>query len=245
MNYVNCATRLSINGALEIIWTLIDLSGSMETDDWKPSRMAGAVAANKELIRVKAENYPTDSMGIIGFGTNVKVLHDSVPISTGMQSLYQALDSVDTMGGTNITGALELAKKEFFTNQKQGEVALEKTMKNIPRTFLNLLFGTAHNESSIPVACGKKTITKRVILLSDGGHNANGRSPVKRATLLKSAGVIIDCIGIGGSPEEIDEPLLKQIASCNPDGSIRYCFIGDKYQLIRKYESLAHHIRLA
>jgi len=41
----------------------------------------------------------------------------------------------------------------------------------------------------------------------------------------------------------VDESRLKKIASCNPDGSIRYCFIGDQQDLIRKYESLAHHIR--
>jgi hypothetical protein len=242
MNYINCATRLILNGALEIIWTLIDLSGSMEKDDWKPSRMAGAVAANKELIRVKTENYPTDSMGIIGFGTNAEVLHGAVPVGTGMQILYQALDSVDTMGETNITAALELAEKKFFANQD--EVALEKTAKNFSHTLSYLLFGTTHNESSISVACEKKAVTKRIILLSDGGHNATGRSPLKRASTLKSEGVIIDCIGIG-TPDDINESLLKKIASCNPDGSIRYCFIGDKHQLIRKYESLAHHIRLA
>ena len=243
MNYVNCATRLILNGDLEIIWTLIDLSGSMEKDDWNPSRKAGAIAANKELIRVKAENYPKDSMGIIGFGTNAEVLHDAVPVSTGMQSLYQALDSVDTMGETNITEALELAEEEFFANQD--EVTLEKTVKKFSQTFSNLLFGTTHNEPSTPVACEKKAVTKRVILLSDGGHNATGRSPVKRATILKSAGVVIDCIGIGGCPDKINEETLKKIASINPDGSIRYCFIGDKQQLIRKYETLAYHIRPA
>jgi hypothetical protein len=57
--------------------------------------------------------------------------------------------------------------------------------------------------------------------------------------------VIIDCIGIGGSPKDVDEKLLKEIASRNHDGSIRYCFIGDQQQLLRKYENLAHHIKIA
>jgi hypothetical protein len=83
---------------------------------------------------------------------------------------------------------------------------------------------------------------KRIILLTDGEH-LGGISPIDIANKLKSIGVTIDCIGIGGSPMEVDERLLKQIASRNPDGSIRYCFIGDQQKLLKKYRSLAHHIR--
>ena len=78
--------------------------------------------------------------------------------------------------------------------------------------------------------------------MTDGDYNVGG-SPLRVAQRLKKAGVTIDCIGIGGSEEEVEEEKLKTIASRNPDGSIRYCFIGDQQQLIRKYESLAHHIR--
>ena len=81
-------------------------------------------------------------------------------------------------------------------------------------------------------------------MLTDGEYNQGG-SPIPVASRLKKAGVIIDCIGIGGSPGDVDEELLKEIASCNPDGSIRYCFIGDQQELLRKYETLAHHIKIA
>ena len=81
-------------------------------------------------------------------------------------------------------------------------------------------------------------------MLTDGEHNQGG-SPITVASRLKNGGVIIDCIGIGGSPKDVDEKLLEEIASRNPDGSIRYCFIGDQQQLLRKYENLAHHIKIA
>ena len=81
-------------------------------------------------------------------------------------------------------------------------------------------------------------------MLTDGEHLGD-ENPVTIAARLKKAGVIIDCIGIGGSPKDVDEKLLKQIASRNPDRSIRYCFIGDQQELIRKYQSLAQHIRIA
>ena len=81
-------------------------------------------------------------------------------------------------------------------------------------------------------------------MLTDGEHLGD-ENPVTIAARLKKAGVIIDCIGIGGSPKDVDEKLLKQIASRNSDGSVRYCFIGDQQELIRKYQSLAQHIRIA
>ena len=84
--------------------------------------------------------------------------------------------------------------------------------------------------------------TRRIILLTDGEHLGKS-NPVNIADKLKGIGVIIDCIGIGGSRKDVDEKLLKQIASRNPNGSIRYCFIGDQEKLIRKYSSLAHHLR--
>ena len=84
---------------------------------------------------------------------------------------------------------------------------------------------------------------KRIILLTDGDYNEGG-SPLSIAHRLQHAGVVIDCIGIA-SREAVREDKLKPIASRNPDGSIRYCFIGDQQDLIRKYENLAHHIRPA
>jgi hypothetical protein len=81
-------------------------------------------------------------------------------------------------------------------------------------------------------------------MLTDG-HHWDGPSPLPFADQLKMTGVVIDCIGIGGSPEDVDTENLKNIASSNPDGSIRYRFIGGREELVRKYETLASHIRPA
>ncbi|NIA31634.1 MAG: VWA domain-containing protein [Actinobacteria bacterium] len=100
-------------------------------------------------------------------------------------------------------------------------------------------------EPGIDKCLSKKTTngsTRRIILLTDGEHLGD-ENPIHIAIRLKKAGVIIDCIGIGGSPKDVDERLLKQIASRNSDDSIRYCFVGDQQKLLRKYQTLAHHIR--
>ena len=82
--------------------------------------------------------------------------------------------------------------------------------------------------------------TCQVVLLTDG-HNT-GRSPLKVAQEIKKFAVI-ECVGIGGSPGDVDESLLKQIASAYPDGRKRYRWIGQKDQLIQHFHNLAGGIR--
>jgi len=50
MRYLNFANRIQANKTAETLLTLIDLSPSMDNDDWKPSRKAGAIAANEFLL---------------------------------------------------------------------------------------------------------------------------------------------------------------------------------------------------
>ena len=59
----------------------------------------------------------------------------------------------------------------------------------------------------------------------------------------KDAGVVIECIGIAGSRDEVDEKILKRIASPDETGRPRYCFISDTSSLIKKYKSMANQIR--
>lgn len=136
--------------------------------------------------------------------------------------LRKGVESVDLwLDGHELTGCSEQHRWGRFSNRSLGTTVRSTGLdRNSNRTL------------------------KRIILLTDGEHNT-GSCPLKVASRLKSAGVVIDCIGIGGSPHDVDEKLLKSIASRNPNGSIRYCFIGDKHLLLKKYESLARHIRPA
>ena len=214
---------------IETVMTLIDLSYSMEAEDWKPTRVDGAVAANNELINRKLKSHPEDKMGIIVFGDDAKLLHPAVCLKQGAQSLKRALGKVKYLGATNFTAALNLAEKCLFGKSSQISGGF----------FSNMLAGlfTATDDYN----CDYKSL-KRIIMLTDGEHNHKS-SPVPVAKRLKKAGVIIDCIGIGGTPRDVDEELLKNIASKNPDGSARYCFIGSKQQLISKYKTLSSHIQ--
>lgn len=239
MKYLNFANPVSGNGKPEFLMTLIDLSPSMDDDDWKPTRKAGAIAANTELIKAKAKCHPQDKLGIIGFSRHAWLLHDPVCLRNGTESLLRVLENPSGGYSTNFTDALELAESCLF------DVKRKPTNKFFSKMLTGLIYEADQDPvvPTNPFGNGAGEL-KRIILLTDGEHNGS-ESPQPMADRLKNAGVVIDCIGIGGTPTDVDEQLLNTIASRNSDGTIRYCFIGDQQALIRKYETLARHIRPA
>ena len=233
MRYLDFANYGQSNEIPETLLTLIDLSPSMEEDDWKPTRKAGAIKANKELLKIKLKHHPEDEMGIIGFGGKAKLLHRPVSLANGVDSLQKAIRNPRASWGTNFTAALKLAETCFFSKSPKARA------NSFSRMLSKLLLEPDGNE---PKATKSRKTVKRIIMLTDGEYNEGG-SPLQVVSRLKKAGAIIDCIGIGGSPKDVDERLLKKIASRNTDGSVRYCFIGDQQQLLRKYQTLARHIQ--
>lgn len=84
---------------------------------------------------------------------------------------------------------------------------------------------------------GGAGLNPAIVLLTDG-HSNSGTDPVGAATQLKRAGIRLDIIGIGGSPSQVNEHELKQMASVF-EGQLRYWFIRDNATLVRKFEALA------
>ena len=238
MKYLNAAQRLS-NNTNELVYVLIDLSPSMECDDYQPTRLAGAIEANKRLIETKAELFPEDRLGIIGFSGMAEVCHQATSAGKGKSDLCKALRNINTPGGgTNFIAPLELAEKCFFGGQTYPE-----SQGLLERIFTGFfLEPEVQNSRNIQKPNISGSTVMRIIMLTDGDHNGGG-NPVQVANRLKKAGVIIECIGIAGSPGEVDEKMLKKIASLDECSQPRYCFIGDTSSLIRKYKSMANQIR--
>lgn len=86
----------------------------------------------------------------------------------------------------------------------------------------------------------KHTPPTQVVLLTDGDHN-EGRCPNEIAAKLRKIATL-ECVGIGGRPDDVNEDLLKDIASKNKDGSPRYRWIGQKQQLVQHFQELAGRI---
>ena len=79
----------------------------------------------------------------------------------------------------------------------------------------------------------------QAVLLTDGCHNT-GADPRPVANQLKQF-TTIECIGIGPR-SEVDEELLRNIASRYPDGTPRYRWIGDREGLVQEFKNLAGRI---
>ena len=77
----------------------------------------------------------------------------------------------------------------------------------------------------------------RILLLTDG-HSNTGADPEAEADEVKEAGIQLDIIGIGGSPQEVNEPALKRMASV-VGIERRYWFIKSVGELVEKFQTLA------
>ena len=75
---------------------------------------------------------------------------------------------------------------------------------------------------------------KRILLLTDG----HGGHPVRTARKLKSYGVLIEVIGIGGDPSAVNEKLLRKVATTDSYGT-HYWFFRDTDSLVAHYDNLA------
>jgi uncharacterized protein with von Willebrand factor type A (vWA) domain len=80
------------------------------------------------------------------------------------------------------------------------------------------------------------TNKKHIILLTDG----HGGHPVKIANKLKDKySAILNVVGIGGSSKDVNESLLRKVATTDPDGFNHYRFIKDSMDLKEHYKHLA------
>jgi Mg-chelatase subunit ChlD len=82
-----------------------------------------------------------------------------------------------------------------------------------------------------------------VILLSDG-YISTSPADIDAAESLKLNGTVIDTVGIAGRRSDVDEQLLKQIATTDPDGYIHYRFIDDTDTLVNHYKNIATGLRM-
>ena len=229
MPHVHSAERLT--KTQECIYTLIDYSGSMAATDYMPSRKQGAIEANRRFIDAKADSFPDDQIGIIGFNERAHLLRSALAAGAGRQALRNSLtEDIPGVGGTNFTDALELAEELLLgTPSRRSEGSVSR--------FLRSMFA----EPTPVVAPPPCTATRRIILLTDGQDS--GGNSVAVAGRLKKAGVVIECIGIAGNRSDVGEDILKRIASKDEHGQPRYYFIGDTTTLIKKYKTMANQLK--
>ena len=81
-----------------------------------------------------------------------------------------------------------------------------------------------------------KNAMVQLILLTDG-HGGHPVSISQKAKQRHNA--TIDVVGIGGTPEDVNECLLRTVATTDPDGRSHYRFVKDAHTLKQHYHQLA------
>jgi len=177
----------------------IDVSGSMNSNDYAPTRLEGAKESARRFIEKRAVIEPNALVGVVTFSRWAHVVSRPIPAMANLSQLWEAVDSISTSGATNISSGL---RRAFEKIQETGSSGY-----------------------------------RRVVLLTDG-HATHGDNPIATANQIKSAGIQLDITGIGGSPSEVNERELKEMASV-VNGELRYWFIKSVGELARKFEALA------
>lgn len=204
---------------------VLDMSTSMSEKDYPPTRLLAAIAAIKALVLEKKQKRPHDKVGIVGFA------RDGFPICpmTSVQqdgSIIRSLSGLSTHGATDFVVGLKLFRKMLDC---------EAPSRPTRQGWFRKPTSGSQAISEGPV----EPFVAHCVFLSDGGHSGTKRVPIRVCQELRESNVLIDCIGIGGSPDRVDEKCLKAMASVGPDGQPRYRFIGDSASLIQEFRRVA------
>ena len=107
--YFRIEMNTTENSSRDVL-VLFDVSKSMRAADLPPNRMAQAKYLLREIFRA----FPGDRFGIVPFAGKAFL---SSPLTADHQALLTAVDDLDTgsvpVGGTNLSAALETAKRAF------------------------------------------------------------------------------------------------------------------------------------
>ncbi|MCA9227070.1 MAG: VWA domain-containing protein [Planctomycetales bacterium] len=178
---------------------VLDVSGSMSSPDWKPSRLAAAKAAAREFAIALAETDSHAFLGVVAYGSEAHIACTLNPIRQ-LNLIFKAIESLEIEGSTNFTKGLDAAAELFSTTRSQDNF-------------------------------------RQVVLLSDGYNT--GPNPFELAEDLKDYAVI-ECVGCAGTPESVDEELMREIASWNETCTEkRYRWVGEPQELTRHFVRLA------
>ncbi len=121
--------------------------------------------------------------------------------------------------------------------------ALREHRKDLIRAVQELQIGGGTDiaapliEARVMLAATSPDLQPRVALITDG----HGGEPLDIAREMQNEGIVLDVIGIGDTPDRVNEPLLRKVASV-VDGQSRYIFIRDMRSLLEHTSSISRHV---
>jgi Ca-activated chloride channel family protein len=99
-------------GARAVIIT-IDVSPSMEQDDYHPTRLEGAKRAVQRYLGIMSRQEPETLIGIVDFHGEAELVTHPLPIGNHHRQLLEFLMRLHTGSCTNIGAALQLSGREL------------------------------------------------------------------------------------------------------------------------------------
>ena len=180
---------------------VLDVSGSMGSPDYPPTRLDGGIQAATEYATARMKQSQNDRIAVVSFNDAAQVVLPLTPIAD-RKTIIMAIRRLTAGGGTDIAVGL-WAAAGIFANEPQSNRQ------------------------------------RHIIVLTDG----QGGRPLKIANKLKKEYcVVIDVVGIGGSPGDVNESLLRKLATTDSDGFCHYRYIKDPQTLSEHYRQLAKGI---
>jgi Mg-chelatase subunit ChlD len=165
------------------------------------------------------------------FDGSATKIEAAIRASVNMVLNKEQIDSKDEIALVTFNSAAQVLMDLHPIYSHKGEII--RTLQSLTPDD-----GTDINEGLIAggnaLDWSRPNVVRRIVLLTDG----QGGEPLRTAQDLKGRGVVIDVIGIGDTPANVNEPLLKKVAS-TVAGELRYRFIKDHQSLIAHYTHLA------
>jgi Ca-activated chloride channel family protein len=152
---------------------ILDVSGSMRSDDVKPTRLQAAQASAQTLVKGLP---PRVQVGVIAFSTTVRVLASP---TTDRDAVDNAIEGLQAQGGTAMGDALLTA------------VGLVRPEAQAATDERGPVDGGAVN------ADPKKRIPATVLLLSDGANTVGQAQPLDAADIANQLDVPVYTVALG------------------------------------------------
>lgn len=88
---------------------LLDTSGSMENNDYLPSRVVGAKKSADGFLAKRLQSDPAAYVGLVSFADDARIICPPLLIHTGLEQLKQAVKNLETGCATNMSAGLACA----------------------------------------------------------------------------------------------------------------------------------------
>lgn len=100
-------------GASGLHLIVLDNSGSMCCNDYKPSRLSAAKRAAERFIEVISSNDAGAFVGIVSFNDTARVESEPVSVTTEDRGLRKAINAIKESGGTHLLSGLNVVCSEI------------------------------------------------------------------------------------------------------------------------------------